>query len=76
MGKKFRKIIVALPPHYISQNYPKCRKSTAKSLSNRTHNFSCGFDEDRDVVASTSVLQKGLRIVGQTKKTIDEMENA
>ena len=75
-GRKFGKITVAVPPHFTSQDCPKCGRRTAKSLSNRTHNCSCGFTEDRDVAASMTILQKGLCTVGHTGTAIYKIGNA
>ncbi|MGB7441169.1 MAG: transposase [Coleofasciculaceae cyanobacterium] len=75
-GQKFGKITIAVSPHFTSQDCPQCRKRTKKSLSNRTHNCSCGFIEDRDVAAGMNILQKGLRTVGHTGTAIYEIGNA
>lgn len=75
-GRKFGKITIAVPPHFTSQDCPECGKRTPKSLSNRTHNCSCGFCEDRDVAASMTVLQKALRTVGHTGTAIYKIGNA
>ena len=75
-GRKFGKITIAVPPHFTSQDCPECGRRTKKSLSNRTHNCSCGFTEDRDIAASITILQKGIRTVGHTGTAIYKIGNA
>jgi len=65
-GFKFGKITVAVPPHYTSQDCPKCEARIKKSLSTRTHICKCGYVEDRDIAASINILKKGLSTVGHT----------
>jgi len=65
-GFKFGKITVAVPPHYTSQDCPKCEARIKKSLSTRTHICKCGYVEDRDIAASMNILKKGLSTVGHT----------
>ena len=65
-GFKFGKITVAVPPHYTSQDCPKCEARIKKSLSTRTHVCKCGYIEDRDIAASINILKKGLSTVGHT----------
>ncbi|MDB9313446.1 transposase [Spirulina sp. CS-785/01] len=69
-GKKFGKITIAVPPHFTSQDCPQCGKLSPKSLSNRTHNCSCGFCEDREVAASMTLLQKAVRTVEHTETAV------
>ncbi|MEQ9483007.1 RNA-guided endonuclease InsQ/TnpB family protein [Coleofasciculus sp. F4-SAH-05] len=66
-GHKYGKVTVAVPPHYTSQDCPKCHHRVKKSLSQRTHVCdNCGYVEDRDIAASLNILQKGLSTVGHT----------
>ncbi len=66
-GYKYGKVTVAVPPHYTSQDCPKCHHRVKKSLSQRTHVCgNCGYIEDRDIAASLNILQKGLSTVGHT----------
>ncbi|MEQ9358192.1 RNA-guided endonuclease InsQ/TnpB family protein [Coleofasciculus sp. F4-SAH-05] len=66
-GYKYGKVTVAVPPHYTSQDCPKCHHRVKKSLSQRTHLCgNCGYVEDRDIAASLNILQKGLSTVGHT----------
>ena len=66
LGFKFGKITVAVPPHYTSQDCPKCEARIKKTLSTRTHVCKCGYVEDRDIAASINILKKGLSTVGHT----------
>ena len=63
-GWKFGKITIAIPPHYTSQDCPKCEKRVKKALSTRTHVCECGYVEDRDVASAIRILQIGLRTQG------------
>jgi len=65
-GWKFGKITVAVPPHYTSQDCPKCQVRIKKTLSTRTHLCQCGYVEDRDTAASINILKKGLSTAGHT----------
>jgi putative transposase len=75
-GWKFGKITVAVPPHFTTQDCPVCGKRTQKSLSNRTHNCSCGYIEDRDVAASINILKKGLSTGGHLGTWLLDSQNA
>ena len=66
LGWKLGKVTIAVPPHYTSQDCPKCERRVKKSLSTRTHVCECGYVEDRDIAASIRILQKGLSTVGHT----------
>ena len=65
-GWKFGKITIAIPPHYTSQDCPKCEKRVKKSLSTRTHACECGYIQDRDIASAIRILQLGLNTVGHT----------
>jgi putative transposase len=60
--------IIAVPPHYTSQNCSTCSTMVKKSLSMRTHICpKCGMVLDRDHNAALNILQKALDgTVGQT----------
>ena len=64
-GWKFGKITIAIPPHYTSQDCPKCEKRVKKSLSTRTHVCECGYTEDREqrVRADRRLTTTGTRSV-------------
>lgn len=63
-GKKFGKVTVAVPPHYTSQECPKCSTLVKKSLSTRTHICNCGCVLDRDESAALIILRRGLSTTG------------
>ncbi|MEB3292875.1 MAG: transposase [Synechococcales bacterium] len=70
-GKKYGKVTVAVPPQYTSQNCSRCSETVRKSLSVRTHVCPhCGFVADRDHNAAINILQKGLRTVGHTGRSM------
>ena len=60
--------VIAVPPHYTSQNCSQCGTQVKKSLSVRTHVcHGCGVVLDRDENAARNILQKALDgTVGQT----------
>ena len=64
MAWKFGKITIAIPPHYTSQDCPKCERRVKKSLSTRTHVCECGYVEDRDIASAIRILQIGLSTQG------------
>ncbi|MDE5094368.1 MAG: zinc ribbon domain-containing protein [Trichodesmium sp. St11_bin5] len=49
----------------MSQDCPKYKGRIKKSLSTRIHVWQCEYIEDRDIVASLNILQKGLSTLGQ-----------
>ncbi len=65
-GWKMGKATVAVPPHFTSQDCPKCEKRVKKSLSTRTHICECGCVLDRDHASAIVILKKGLNTVGHT----------
>jgi putative transposase len=65
-GWKFGKITIAVPPHFTSQDCPKCDKRVKKSLSTRTHICDCGCTLPRDHASAIVILKKGLNTVGHT----------
>jgi putative transposase len=59
--------VIAVAPHFTSQNCSGCGTKVKKSLSVRTHICpSCGLVMDRDENAARNILQKALRTVGHT----------
>ncbi|EFH84924.1 RNA-guided endonuclease InsQ/TnpB family protein [Ktedonobacter racemifer] len=59
--------VIAVSPHYTSQNCSACGTLVKKSLSVRTHICTgCGVVLDRDHNAAVNILQKALSTVGQT----------
>ncbi|WP_308189034.1 RNA-guided endonuclease InsQ/TnpB family protein [Nostoc mirabile] len=58
-GKKFGREIIAIPPHFTSQECSNCGAKVQKSLSTRTHSCPrCGYIEQRDVNAAKVILRK------------------
>ena len=57
-GIKYRKLTIAVPPNYTSQDCFHCGNRIKKSLSTRTHICSCGYICDRDTNASLNILKK------------------
>ena len=57
-GKVFQREIVAVKPHFTSQNCSSCGQIVKKSLSVRTHVCSCGCVLDRDHNAAISILNR------------------
>ncbi len=71
-AKVFGKVVVAVPPHYTSQNCSCCGEVVKKSLSVRTHFCpSCKTVLDRDENAAINILMRAIEIlentVGQTE---------
>ena len=57
-GKVFNRKIVAVKPHFTSQNCSSCGEIVKKSLSVRTHVCSCGTILDRDHNAAINILNR------------------
>jgi putative transposase len=71
--------VVAVSPHFTSQDCSRCGTRVKKSLSTRTHKCpSCGLVEHRDLNAARNILAKGLgskNTVGHTGiSTLEEIE--
>lgn len=63
----FGKVVVAVPPHYTSQDCSGCGTRVQKTLSTRTHQCpSCGLVLDRDHNAAINILSRGLELLSQT----------
>jgi len=71
---KFGKIIIAVPPHFTSQNCSSCGEVMKKSLSIRTHVCKCGVVLDRDENAAINILIKALRLLGYVSNTVGHTE--
>jgi putative transposase len=64
-GKIWDKVVVAVPPHYTTQDCSNCGHRVAKTLSTRTHVCpKCGFELDRDQNAALNILKRGLHMLG------------
>jgi len=58
-GTKFGREIIAVPPHFTSQECSNCGAKVQKSLSTRTHSCPhCGHVEQRDVNAAQVILSR------------------
>ncbi len=61
-GQKFGREIIAVPPHFTSQECSSCGARVQKSLSTRTHSCPhCGHVEQRDVNAAKVILRSQCR---------------
>jgi putative transposase len=59
-GKIWDKAVVAVSPHYTSQDCSNCGHRAKKSLSTRTHSCpNCGIEICRDTNAVINILKKG-----------------
>ena len=69
--------VVAVAPHFTSQDCSRCGTRVKKSLSTRTHKCpDCGLIEHRDLNAAKNILAKGLgtNTVGHTGiSTLEEI---
>ena len=65
-GKVFDVPVIAVAPHYTSQNCSNCGQVVKKSLSVRTHKcLHCGYLDDRDTNAAINILLKALQGLAQ-----------
>jgi putative transposase len=71
---KFGKVLMAVPPHYTSQNCSGCGAIVKKSLSVRTHICKCGVVLDRDENAAINILIKALQLLGYISNTVGHTE--
>lgn len=71
---KFGKVLIAVPPHYTSQNCSGCGEIVRKSLSVRTHICKCGVVLDRDENAAINILVKALQLLGYISNTVGHTE--
>ena len=66
-GKVFGVPVIAVPPHYTSQNCSSCGAVVKKALSTRTHKCpDCGHIQDRDWNAAINILKLALRQLSKT----------
>jgi len=79
-GKVFDVPVIAVAPHYTSQDCSNCGQQVKKALSTRTHKCPhCGYVDCRDVNAAINILIKALQglaqLPGGTRKVTpgDEM---
>ncbi|MFB2975846.1 RNA-guided endonuclease InsQ/TnpB family protein [Microseira sp. BLCC-F43] len=64
-GKIWDKAVVAVSPHYTSQDCSNCGTRVKKSLSTRTHSCPhCKIEICRDTNAALNILKKGMGILG------------
>ena len=70
LGKVYGKTVIAVAPHYTSQDCSSCGNTVKKSLSVRTHACSCGTVLDRDHNAALNILAKALRQAGVDLNTV------
>jgi len=64
-GKIWDKAVVAVSPHYTSQDCSHCGQRVQKSLNTRTHSCShCQVEICRDTNAAINILKKGMKILG------------
>jgi putative transposase len=65
-GKVFDVPVIAVAPHYTSQNCSNCGHEVNKALSTRTHKCNkCGYIDDRDTNAAINILVKALQGLAQ-----------
>ncbi len=66
-GKVFGVPVLAVAPHYTSQDCSNCGAVVKKTLSTRTHKCRhCGLIQDRDHNAAINILKKALEILANT----------
>ncbi|MEQ9000813.1 MAG: transposase [Coleofasciculus sp. B1-GNL1-01] len=65
-GKVFDVPVIAVAPHFTSQDCSNCGEEVKKALSTRTHKCPhCGYLDDRDVNAAINILMKALQGIAQ-----------
>jgi putative transposase len=65
-GKVFDVPVIAVAPHFTSQDCSNCGEYVKKALSTRTHKCPhCGYLNDRDVNAAINILMKALQGLAQ-----------
>jgi len=65
-GKVFDVPVIAVAPHYTSQDCSNCGHEVKKALSTRTHKCPhCDYIEDRDTNAAINILIKALQGLAQ-----------
>ncbi|MEG4071283.1 transposase [Microcoleus sp. Pol14C2] len=73
-GKVYGKTVIAVGPHYTSQDCSNCGNFVKKTLSTRTHICGCGAILDRDHNAARNILAKGLKQAGINLNTVGHTE--
>ncbi|MCS6960434.1 MAG: transposase [Pseudanabaenaceae cyanobacterium SKYGB_i_bin29] len=64
-GKLWHKVVIAVPPHYTSQDCSECGYRVQKTLNTRTHTCpNCGFTANRDQAAAMNIVKRGLAMLG------------
>ena len=63
-AKVYGRQVVAVPPHYTSQDCSACGRRVKKALSTRTHICKCGLVVDRDENAAINILALALGMLG------------
>lgn len=67
-GEKLEREIIAVPPHFTSQECSNCGARVYKSLSTRTHScLHCGHSEQRDINAAKVILSRANARGGQSQ---------
>jgi len=67
LAQVYGKVVVAVPPHYTSQDCSGCGERVKKALSERTHVCPrCKAVLDRDHNAARNILALGLRHLEET----------
>ncbi len=66
-AKIYNVSILAVAPHYTSQDCSGCGIRVKKTLSTRTHKCCCGLELHRDHNAALQILAKGLNTDGQSE---------
>jgi putative transposase len=56
--------VIKVDPRYTSQTCPGCGKIQKKTLAERLHECSCGYQEQRDIAAAKIILSRGLATLG------------
>lgn len=65
-GKVFDVPVIAVAPHYTSQDCSNCGQEVEKTLSTRTHKCThCGYVDCRDTNAAINILAKALQGLAQ-----------
>jgi len=72
-GSLFGVPVIAVAPHYTSQDCSNCGVKVQKTLSTRTHKcVACGHVQDRDHNAAVNILKKALQQL--SKNTVGQTE--
>lgn len=66
-GKLHKIVVIAVKPHYSSQECSNCGERVQKTLSTRTHICKCGCSISRDHNAAKVILNRATGTAGQTE---------